>query len=95
MLVKQTVNEWKPTLTYAIDSKVSEFIAMGYTRTTDEEVWKCLQQKVWQGNPVMPIHEAIQDVMHLNVNVFMSYLTFESYQNEDLMASIAALTGDK
>lgn len=94
MILKQTVNEWKPIIKYAIDSKVSEFVEMGYTRATQEDIWKCLQDRLWKGNPVMRIHEVVQDVMHLNVNIYMSYLTLDSYQNDDLMASIAALTGE-
>ena len=92
MGIKQTVNEWKPMVKPAIDSKVEEFILMGYSRATHEDVWKCLEKRVWKGDPVKRINEVVQDILHLNGNVYMSYLTINSYQDDDFMASIAALT---
>ncbi|RKQ37890.1 post-transcriptional regulator [Oceanobacillus halophilus] len=94
MEVVHTVNEWKSIVIPALESKADEFQALGYSQATGEDIWKCLVEKVWKGNPKKRIHETVQDIFHLGSNVYLSYLTVKSYKDDDLMASIAALTGD-
>ncbi|WP_047979702.1 post-transcriptional regulator [Ornithinibacillus contaminans] len=93
MEIIKTVKEWKVELKPALQSKAEEFQLMGYTRATAEDVWRCLEKKVWKGNPDKRLHEVVQEVFHLSSNIYMSYLTVDTYQDDDLMASIAALTG--
>lgn len=89
-----TVNEWKEIIKPVLDSKTNEFLMMGYSRATHDDIWCCLEQRVWKGNPSKRLHEVVQDVFHLSSNIYMSYLTVNAYQDDsDLMASIAALTG--
>ncbi|WP_156291170.1 post-transcriptional regulator [Oceanobacillus salinisoli] len=95
MEVVHTVSEWKKVVKPVLESKASEFQALGYSQATSEDVWKCLVEKVWKGNPDKRIHELVQDIFHLGSNVYLSYLTVKSYEDDDLMASIAALTGEK
>jgi len=91
--VERAVNEWKTEIQPVIESKVNEFLEMGYSKTTSENLWACLEQKVWQGNPSKKLHEVVQDVFHLSPDTYMSYLTLHAFQDDtDLMASIAALT---
>ncbi|UJL44943.1 post-transcriptional regulator [Virgibacillus sp. NKC19-16] len=95
MEIVQTVNEWKDTIKPALDSKVDEFRLMGYSKAKPEDIWNCLVQKVWKGNPDKRLHEIVQDVFHLGSNVYLSYLTVNAYQDDDLMASITALTSER
>lgn len=89
----RTVNEWKLLVTPVLTSKTNEFLEMGYARTTNEEIWNCLMKKIWKGNPSKRLYEVAQDILHLNSNIYISYLTVNAYQDDtDLMASIAALT---
>ncbi|MFC4558926.1 post-transcriptional regulator [Virgibacillus kekensis] len=90
--VIKTVNEWKPVLRHALESKASEFQLLGYNKATPADIWKCLEQKVWKGNPPKRLYEVVQDIFHLSSSLYMSYLTVNAYQDDDLMASIAALT---
>ncbi|UFT97889.1 post-transcriptional regulator [Radiobacillus kanasensis] len=93
MSTKKPVDEWKSSLVPVLDSKVNELHIMGYSRTTREDVWKCLSKKVWKGNPEKRLHEVVEDILHLSSSLYMSYLTVEAYQDEEgLLASIAALT---
>lgn len=93
MRVEQTVNEWKSIIRPVIESKVNEFLEMGYSKATSEDLWTCLEHRVWKGNPTKKIHEVVQDVFHLSPDVYMSYLTLHAFQDDtDLMDSIAALT---
>jgi hypothetical protein len=92
METRKEVSKWKIEIGPALESKVYEFHQMGYTRATTEDIWKCLTKKVWKGNPDKRIHEVVQDVFHLGSNIYLSYLTVDAYQNDDLSASIAALT---
>lgn len=95
MEIKQTVSEWKQMIIPALTSKAEELRMMGYSQATPEDVWACLVKKVWKGEPEKRIYEIVQDVFHLASNTYLSYLTMSSYQNDNLMASIAALTGEK
>ncbi|GGM30757.1 hypothetical protein GCM10011351_16090 [Paraliobacillus quinghaiensis] len=92
MVMIKHVEDWKPLLKSVIDSKAEEFQLMGYSRATPEIVWQCLKEKVWKGNPEKRLFQIVEDILHLSSNIFMSYLTVQSYQNDDLMASIAALS---
>ncbi|WP_249870993.1 post-transcriptional regulator [Oceanobacillus saliphilus] len=93
MEIKQTVTEWKQMIIPALKSKAEELEMMGYSQASPEDVWSCLKQKVWKGEPEKRLHEIVQDVLHLASGTYLSYLTMSSYQNDNLMASIAALTG--
>lgn len=95
MEIRKTVDTWKKELKPALESKAGEFRLMGYSRATEEDIWNCLVKKVWKGNPEKRLHEVVQDILHLSSNIYMSYLTVDAYQDDDLMASIAALTGKK
>jgi len=89
----QTVTEWKEMIEPALDVKVEEFHLMGYDQATSEDIWNCLLKKIWNGNPKKRIYEVIADIFHLKTNVYLSYLTVEAHTSEDLVASIAAVTG--
>ncbi|MFD2759527.1 post-transcriptional regulator [Lentibacillus juripiscarius] len=88
----RTVHEWKQKVLPALESKASEFRLMGYDKTTREDVWSCLNEKVWKGDPSKRLFEIVQDIFQLSSNVYMSYLTINAHQDDNLMASIAALT---
>ncbi|WP_368652182.1 post-transcriptional regulator [Ornithinibacillus sp. 4-3] len=91
-----TVNEWKKKIAPVLDSKKQEFIMLGYPKATNQEIWECLQARVWKGNPTKRLHEVIQDVFHLSTSTYISFLTISAFQEDtDLMASIAALTGER
>jgi hypothetical protein len=94
MEIIQRVSEWKETVLPALESKVSEFHLMGYSKATKEEIWNCLEQKVWKGDPEKRIHEVIQDIFHLSATIYMNYLTLKVYQDSDLMNSINAVMQD-
>ncbi|AXI09571.1 hypothetical protein CUC15_11835 [Oceanobacillus zhaokaii] len=93
MTIIQQCNEWKTMVEPVLVSKAAELRLMGYSQATAGDVWTCLVEKVWKGNPEKRIHEIVQDIFHLGSGIYLSYLTIQSYQNDDLMASIAALTG--
>lgn len=90
--MKKTVNEWLPHVQIVLESKVKEFILMGYSQATNTDLWKCLQENVWKGNPTLHLHEVVQDIYHLKATTYMNYLTLHVYEDDDLMSSIAALT---
>lgn|SRR5690606_36787873 len=98
MSVKEkTVKEWKSYIIPALESKQSEFKLVGYTDVTQDEIWSCLEEKVWKGNPKKRLHEVIQDIFHLSPSTYMNFMTVNVLQieDDDLMTSIEALTNDK
>jgi len=93
MDIEQPVKEWESMITPALESKAYEFMLAGYSRVSVQDIWTCLEEKVWKGNPRKRLYEVVQDILHLDGSVYMSYLTLDVYkENDDLMASIAALT---
>ncbi|WP_026906315.1 post-transcriptional regulator [Paucisalibacillus globulus] len=93
MELVKAVESWKQELLPVLKSKAEELQLMGYPKATDEDIWMCLVKKVWKGNPEKRLYEVVQDIFHLSSNIYMSYLTIDAYQDDDLLASIAALTG--
>ncbi|GGD03854.1 post-transcriptional regulator [Pontibacillus salipaludis] len=85
------VLQWKKTIYPVLQSKKEEFHLLGYSRAHEEDIWKCLEKKVWKGNPTLRLHTVVQDVFHLSVGTYMSYLTIQAYQSDDLLAQVEAL----
>jgi hypothetical protein len=92
MEIVQTVSEWKAMILPTLESKADEFQMMGYSRANPEEIWDCLVKKVWKGDPEKRIYEVVQDIFHLGSGTYISYLTVAAYQDDNLFASISALT---
>nr|WP_246569852.1 post-transcriptional regulator [Lentibacillus saliphilus] len=87
------VNEWRAELGSVLESKVYEFKSMGYEEVTADDIWQCLNRKVWTEHPCQKrLHEVVQDIFHLASSTYMSYLTVSAFEEDDLMASIAALS---
>ncbi len=89
---KLSVGAWKKEIGIVIDSKVREFHIIGYRAATHQEVWDCLLEAVWEGEPELYIYEVVQDVLSLKGNTYMNFLTKNTYVDQDLMASIHAIT---
>lgn len=85
------VTEWRSNVEPFLTSKLEEFLLMGYSRATIEDIWNCLEKNVWKDNPQKRLYEVVQDIMHLRATVYMNYLTVKAYQDDDLMASIQAV----
>ncbi|WP_143588878.1 post-transcriptional regulator [Terribacillus halophilus] len=92
----KTVNEWKAEVMPAIISKKDEFHLLGYEKASAADIWSCMEKKVWKKDTEKPkrLYEVVADIMQLNISVYMGYLTMSVYEeDEDLMASIAAING--
>lgn len=93
---KKLPTEWKPLILPALKSKVNEFKQIGYNGITIEELWTCLEARVWKDEKTLPIHTVVQDVLHLPPSVYISFITIEALttkdNKDDLMESIRALT---
>lgn len=95
MEISKHVKEWKPYVKPVLTSKVEEFLLMGYSRATDEDIWNCLKQHTWKNNPPKRLYQVVQDILHLRASVYMNYLTLKAYKDDDLMSSIeAVMNGD-
>lgn len=92
-LIKK-VSHWKPYIQPALASKVDELKVMGYSRTNEKDVWDCMVEKVWKGDPEKKLYQVVQDLLHLNTSTYMSYLTVKAYKQDDLFAQIEAIRGE-
>ncbi|WP_067837279.1 post-transcriptional regulator [Amphibacillus sediminis] len=88
------VEDWKPVIQKVIDSKARELQLFGYDEATPQSIWECLLNKVWRKNRQKMLHQIVEDILHLNGHTFMSYMTTQAHQTDDLMASIAAVMED-
>ncbi len=93
---QKPVSEWKEKLTLVLLCKKNEFHVLGYEKTTEEDIWNCLEKVVWKkSDPEKRMYEVVSDILQLKVTTYMTYLTMDIYEeDEDLMASISALRGD-
>lgn len=92
---KKTVQEWRSFIQPALSSKRNEFKLIGYENVTEEEIWNCLEAKVWKGNPVKSLYEVTADVFHLSAGTYMSFVRIGALkmEDDDLQSSIQALIG--
>ncbi|OEH91493.1 post-transcriptional regulator [Bacillus solimangrovi] len=70
----------------ALRSKVEELHHHGYTKATEEEIWKCLKKKRWKKIDQIRLYQMVSDIMTLTVHEYMSFITQENYKNNDWFA---------
>jgi len=94
---KKTVQEWKEIVQPALTSKCDEFRLIGYQDISEDEIWNCLEEKVWKGNPVKRLYEVTADIFHLPSSTYMNYKRVGALKvdKNDLMSSIEALNQKK
>lgn len=89
---KRPVWEWKEEIIPVLHSKKNEFELLGYSKISTEEIWNCLVEYVWKGNPEKQLYEIVQSVFQLQIHSYMDYLALNTLQNEnELMSSIQAV----
>ncbi|WP_163537864.1 post-transcriptional regulator [Gracilibacillus sp. YIM 98692] len=93
MSVCKPVSKWKQEVAGILESKVEELQLLDYSKATVDDVWNCIVDKVWKGNPEKRLHEVVQDIFHLHPNIYISYLAQQSWQDDNLQESIDALFG--
>src|SRR5699024_8014462 len=91
---EKTVQEWREKVEPALLSKQRDFKIIGYKDVSKEEIWQCLEEKVWKGNPTKRLYQVVEDIFHLSTATYMSYMTVNALKadDDDLMASIQAVT---
>lgn len=92
--MQKHVQAWEQEIQPVLKSKLHEFKLLGYPNISQKDIWNCLVEKVWKGNPKKRLHEIVSDIFHLSLNTYMNYETINAYQTDDLMASIRALTNE-
>lgn len=93
LAIKKQASKWKHEINDVLLGKVEEFQLLDYSKATSEDVWNCLMQKVWKGDPEKALHEVVQDIYHLSPGLYMTYLTQQSLMVDELQESIDALLG--
>lgn len=85
---QKLMSEWKDSIRVVIISKVNELRYLGYDEADETNVWQCLMKKVWKKDRTIPLHQIVEDVLHLKPHLFMSYMTQMAYQTDDLSGAI-------
>ena len=93
MYIKKRPDDWKNEIKEVLESKVDEFRLLGYDKATETSIWTCLKEHVWKDDVELYLFEVVAAVFGLKPSTYMNHLTFRTYsENDDLMASIAAVT---
>lgn len=59
--------------------KAEEFIVLGYTQVTREDIWACVSAKYGKtGKP--PLHQMVNDILTLKVPQFMNWVTMQAFK---------------
>jgi len=94
-MARKHVAEWKEEVIPVLESKLNEWKMNGYQDITIEDLWNCLMEKVWHENPDKRLYEVVQDIFHLSIHTYMTYMTTDSLaeeaDEEDLIAQIQAV----
>lgn len=77
------IDEWKDEMKIVLHSKQREYELLGYNEISADDIWDCLKDFVWKGNPEKHLHEVVQDIFHLPIHVYMDYLSLHTLQKED------------
>ncbi|HLQ83476.1 MAG TPA: post-transcriptional regulator [Pseudogracilibacillus sp.] len=94
---KAQVVEIKHRLMPILKSKENEYKTMGYKDISTEDIWDCLWNQIWKSKQEFTLHQIVQDILHLPIQTYMSYLSLSAYHrdNNDLMKSIQAVTNNE
>ncbi|MCA0171732.1 post-transcriptional regulator [Bacillus sp. RAR_GA_16] len=76
------MNEWKKEVFPALESKRDEFLLLGYSGATMDEIWECLLARFEKNNELgeMKLHQLVNEIMRLSVNEYMNWLTIHAYK---------------
>ncbi|GAB2560418.1 post-transcriptional regulator [Gracilibacillus alcaliphilus] len=91
--MRKPVAAWRNEVTEILESKVEEFKMLDYSKVTSDDIWNCLKEKVWKGEPEKSLSELIQDIYHLPANLFITYLTQKTWTDSNLQESLDAILG--
>lgn len=94
---KEQIVEIKHRLMPVLKSKETEYKTMGYKDISTEDIWDCLWNQIWKNKQEFTLHQIVQDILHLPIQTYMSYLSLSAYHlnNNDLMKSIQAVTNNE
>lgn len=81
MKMEHEYDRFRDVVKPVINSKLEEFVMLGYKTITGAELWSYLTNKKWK-KPKEDIHlyEIVQDIFSVKVSDYMSFATIESYK---------------
>jgi len=71
--------DYEPQLKELCQAKAEEFHLLGYEEVSAQNVWGCVARK-WKKMP--GLHEAVADILSLQVGQLMNYLTISAFRGE-------------
>ncbi|MBF0706409.1 post-transcriptional regulator [Alkalihalobacillus hwajinpoensis] len=76
------MKEWKKEISPALESKRDEFLLLGYSGATMDEIWECLLARLERNNELeeVKLHRLVNEIMRLSVNEYMNWLTIHAYK---------------
>lgn len=93
MTGKQQFEVWKEDLMLVLQSKVEEFLLLGFERVSVDEIWECTLYKLRKQKEFIHLHAFVSAIFSLRDREYMNWLTISSYKADDWFANEDVLKG--
>lgn len=87
MTGKQQFDVWKEDLMPVLQSKVDEFVLLGFERVSVDDIWECVLYKLRKKKEFIHLNAFVNTIFSLRDREYMNWLTLESYQADDWFAN--------
>lgn len=68
----------------ALTSKLEEFEILGYDTIKEQDLWNFLTRKKWRKcKEEIHLYELVQDIMSVQIGVYMNFATVEAFKEAD------------
>lgn len=64
--------------------KAEEFIQLGYSQVTADEIWECVRSQYKKSGPPA-LHQMVNDILTLKVSDFMNWMTLQAYKGTSFL----------
>lgn len=65
-----------------LQSKVEEFLLLGYDSVTERDIWDCLVNKKWKKDKSdLMLFQVVQEILTLKIGDFMNYKAVEALKD--------------
>ena len=67
-----------------LQSKVEEFLFLGYESVSEQDIWAFLTEKKWKKTKEnLQLFEIVQSILSLKIGEFMNYKTVQALKDTD------------
>jgi hypothetical protein len=91
MEATQQFEVWREDLQPVLDSKVSEFHQLGYTKATGNEVWNCAIYQLRKRKEFIHRHAFVNIILTIRANEYMNWIMIDNYTTSNWLSKETVL----